>query len=86
MLERARNQFLALPLLVHAGLVVLVLGGLVDGAAHLVATDQTDHVDGHTAFELSAHLVVFVGMVVILLGVVVDGIRRTLRRLAEPVE
>ena len=70
----------ALPLLVRIGLVVLVLGGVADVAAHLAAAGQAGHAAGHSAGhtpdELAAHLQLFVGMVLILLGVVVDGVRQ----------
>ena len=64
-------------MLTRVGLVILVIGGLADIAAHLEAAGQTDHLHEHTTSELSAHLIGFVGMVVILLGVVLDGVRRT---------
>lgn len=76
-LERARDEFLSLPLLVHVGLVILVVGGFADVVAHVEAAGHADHVHEHTASELSAHLIGFVGMVVVLLGVVLDGVRRT---------
>jgi hypothetical protein len=76
-LERVRQGFFALPLLTRIGLVILVVGGLADVAAHLEAAGHTEHVHEHTTSELSAHLIGFVGMVVILFGVVLDGVRRT---------
>jgi hypothetical protein len=75
-LERARTELRSLPLLVHLGLAILLIGGLADVTAHLEVTGHTGHGREHTASELSAHLIGFVGMVVILLGVVVDGARR----------
>jgi hypothetical protein len=82
-LERARSQFLSLPLLVHAGLVILALGGLADVVAHVAVLGATTELHEHTAPEFAAHLTAFVGMVVILLGVVVDGAQRSLCRSAE---
>ena len=82
-LERARSQFVSLPLLVHAGLVVVALGGLADLVTHLVGAGAAADLHGHTAPELAAHLTAFVGMVVILLGVVIDGAQRSVRRPAE---
>jgi hypothetical protein len=79
-LERARRQLLSLPLLVHAGLVVLALGGLADVVAHLAGAGSAAELHEHTAAEAAAHLTAFVGMVVILLGVVVDGAKQSLRR------
>jgi hypothetical protein len=78
-LERLGGQLRSLPTLVHAGLAILVLGGLADVVAHLEAAGHADHLHEHTASELSAHLIGFVGMVVILLGVVMDGLRQTYR-------
>ena len=75
-LERARAELRGLPLLVHLGLAILVLGGFADLVAHLEATGHAGHGHEHTVSELSAHLIGFVGMVVILLGVVVDGVRQ----------
>lgn len=75
-LERARMELRSLPLLVHLGLAILVIGGFADVAAHLEATGHAGHGHEHTASELSAHLIGFVGMVLILLGVVVDGVRQ----------
>lgn len=79
--ERAHAELLNLPLLTRVGLVILVVGGLADVAAHLQAAGHVDHLHEHTATagELSAHLIGFVGMVVILLGVVLDGIQRSYR-------
>jgi hypothetical protein len=78
-LERTRGELLSLPPLVHAGLVILVLGGLADVVAHLEAAGHADQLGEHTLSELTAHLIGFVGMVVILLGVVVHGLRQTFR-------
>jgi hypothetical protein len=82
-LESARRQFLSLPLLVHAGLVILAVGGLADVVAHLGPRGAAAELHEHTAAEFAAHLTAFLGMVVILLGVVVDGAQRSLRRPAE---
>jgi hypothetical protein len=81
-------EFVSLPLLTRIGLVILILGGLADVAAHLEAAGHAEHFHEHTTSELSAHLIGFVGMVVILLGVVLDGVRRTYRRRweREPIE
>ena len=76
-LERTRVAFIGLPIVVRIGLLLMVLGGLGDVVAHLEAAGHAEPLDGHTASELSAHLLGFTGMVVILLGVVVDGVRRT---------
>lgn len=78
-LERVYGELLSLPPLVHAGLVILVLGGLADIAAHLEVAGHADHLHEHTVSELTAHLIAFVGMVVILLGVVLHGARQTFR-------
>lgn len=78
-LERLREEVVSLPLLARMGLLVLVIGGLTDVAAHLEAAGRAADLHEHTTSELSAHLIGFVGMVVILLGVVLDGVRRTYR-------
>ncbi len=76
-LERVGRHVRALPLVVRLGLIVLVVGGLADVAAHLDAADHAGHLHEHVQAEFQAHLIGFVGMVVVLLGVVVDGLRRT---------
>jgi hypothetical protein len=76
-LERITADLRALPLLARIGLVILVIGGFADVVAHLEAAGPADHLDEHTASEISAHLIGFVGMVLVLVGVVVDGARRT---------
>jgi hypothetical protein len=75
-LERIRTELHSLPLLVHMGLAILVIGGLADVVAHLEVAGHAGPAHDHTASELSAHLIGFVGMVVILLGVVMDGVRQ----------
>ena len=62
----------SLPTLARVGLGVLAFGGLADLVAHLGAPATTA---GHSADQLSAHLIVFVGMVLVMAGVVVDGVR-----------
>jgi hypothetical protein len=78
-LERLRTEALSLPTLARLGLVILVIGGLADIAAHLEAVGRADHLHEHSTSELSAHVIGFVGMVLILLGVVLDGVRRSYR-------
>jgi hypothetical protein len=75
-LDSARTEFRSLPLLVHVGLAILLIGGVADIAAHLEVVGHAGDGHEHTASELSAHLIGFVGMVVILLGVVTDGVRQ----------
>ena len=75
-LERGVRELISLPVITRLGLVILVVGGLADVAAHLGAVGHTEHLHEHTTSELSAHLIGFVGMVVVLLGVVLDGLRR----------
>ena len=76
-LESAWHEVFSLPLVTRIGLVILVLGGFADVAAHLEAAGHTEHLHEHTTSELSAHLIGFVGMVVILFR------RRLERRTAE---
>ena len=76
-LERAWHEVFRFPLVTRIGLVILLIGGFADVAAHLDAAGHAEHLHEHTASELSAHLIGFVGMVVILLGVVLDGARRS---------
>lgn len=83
-LEASLQQLVSLPVITRIGLVIMVLGGLADVAAHLEAAGHTGHQHEHTAAELSAHLIGFVGMVVVLLGIVLDGVRR--QRFARPAE
>jgi hypothetical protein len=79
-IERLASELLSLPIVVRAGLLILVLGGVADVVVHLEAVDpggHAGHAHVHTGSEVTAHLIGFVGMVIVLLGVVVDGVRRT---------
>ena len=75
-LDRGVRELISLPVITRIGLVIMVVGGLADVAAHLEAAGHTEHLHEHTPSELSAHLIGFVGMVVVLLGILLDGLRR----------
>src|SRR5262245_10258132 len=83
-IERLRTDVLALPLLARVGIVLLIVGGVADVVAHVVAGGAVEPVDGHTVFEALAHLVRFAGMAITLLGVVAAGVRRS--RLGRPAD
>lgn len=70
-----------MPRLVHLGLVVAVIGFLLDVVIHLSPAPHHHHV-GFRPEEHVAHLAGLLAMVLILAGVVADGLarRRALRR------
>ena len=70
-----------MPRLVHVGLLIAVIGLVLDMAIHLSPAPAHHHV-GFRPEEHIAHLAGLVAMVLILAGVVTDGLarRRALRR------
>jgi hypothetical protein len=72
------GELLRMPRLTQIGVVILVLGGFADVAAHVTATAPAGHLHEHTESEVTAHLIGFVGMVVTLLGVLLDGARQSI--------
>ena len=68
------------PAMSQVGLVLMVVAGAVDVAAHLFGGDHAG--DHRFGIEHAAHLLGVVGMVLVLAGVVIHGARRQLRRAA----
>src|SRR5688572_29913209 len=82
-LETARRllgEIRDLPAASRAGLLVMVIAGVIDVLVHLASGDHGGHHGSYA--EHAAHLLGVVGMVLVLAGVVIDGARRQLRRAA----
>jgi hypothetical protein len=73
-IERIRR----LPLAMSLGLLLMVIGGVMDVGIHLAQLDH--HAHASFASEHAAHVVGIAGMSLVLAGVVTHGVRHTTRR------
>ena len=73
MLVRARRAFAGLPLLMRAGLGLVLLGAVVDVGYHL-ATDAPGM--GHGSIAFIGHTVTLAGMAVTMLGLIGAALKR----------